>query len=190
MSHRQILPPPSTVEDAMDCVALTAHNRSECAFNLEGWQEASQCRLRSLLPRSPHQLRLLYLLRVVLRQLSTAYHYNVNHNTAKAKPLCELRVPTPATQNSKVCEHNYNNCSKKKKWLSHRSRNSKTSRQSTQACTCICLPMCKRMPTPQLHNRHNYLAVLAGNWITSQISSAPTSVTLMRSLKNLSRMRM
>ena len=53
MSHRQILPPPPTVEDAMDNVAVTPYNRPGSAFNFEGWQEAPQCRLPSLLPRSP-----------------------------------------------------------------------------------------------------------------------------------------
>ena len=53
MSHRQILPPPPTVEDGMDDVALTPYNRPECAFNFEGWQEAPQRGLLSLLRRSP-----------------------------------------------------------------------------------------------------------------------------------------
>ena len=53
MSHRQILPPPPTVEDVMDDVALTLYNRPESAFNFEGWQEAPQHRLPSLLRRSP-----------------------------------------------------------------------------------------------------------------------------------------
>ena len=53
MSHRQILPPPPTVEDAMDDVALTPHNRLDSAFNFEGWQEPPQRGLPSLLPRSP-----------------------------------------------------------------------------------------------------------------------------------------
>ena len=53
MSHRQILPPPPTVEDAMDDVALTPYNRPESAFNSQGWQEAPQRGLPSLLPRSP-----------------------------------------------------------------------------------------------------------------------------------------
>ena len=53
MSHYQILPPPPTVEDAMDDVALTPYNRPESAFYFEGWQEAPQCGLPSLLPRSP-----------------------------------------------------------------------------------------------------------------------------------------
>ena len=42
MSYCQILPPPLTVEDAMDDVALTPYNRPESAFNFEGWQEAPQ----------------------------------------------------------------------------------------------------------------------------------------------------
>ena len=53
MSHRRILPPPPTVEDAMDDVALTPYNCPNSAFNFEGWQEAPQCGLPSLLPRSP-----------------------------------------------------------------------------------------------------------------------------------------
>ena len=53
MSHHQILPPPPTVEDVMDNVALTPYNRPDSAFNLEGWQEAPQHGLPSLLPRSP-----------------------------------------------------------------------------------------------------------------------------------------
>ena len=55
MSHHQILPPPPTVEDTMDDVALTLYNRPESAFNFEGWQEQPQRVLRSLLPRSPPQ---------------------------------------------------------------------------------------------------------------------------------------
>ena len=53
MSYRQILPPLPTVEDAMDDVALIPYNRPESAFNFEGWQEAPQHGLPSLLPRSP-----------------------------------------------------------------------------------------------------------------------------------------
>ena len=53
MSHRQILPPPPTVEDAMNDVALTPYNPPDSAFNLEGWQEAPQRGLPSLFPRSP-----------------------------------------------------------------------------------------------------------------------------------------
>ena len=53
MSYSQILPPPQTVEDAMDDVALTPYNRPECAFNFEGWEEVPQRGLPSLLPRSP-----------------------------------------------------------------------------------------------------------------------------------------
>ena len=37
----------------MHNVALTPYNRPESAFNFEGWQEAPQRRLPSLLPRSP-----------------------------------------------------------------------------------------------------------------------------------------
>ena len=48
-----MLPPPPTVEDAMDDVALTPYNRPESAFNFEGWQEALQRGVPSLLPRSP-----------------------------------------------------------------------------------------------------------------------------------------
>ena len=36
-------------------MALTAYNRSESAFNLEGWQETPECGLPRLLPRSPTQ---------------------------------------------------------------------------------------------------------------------------------------
>ena len=53
MSHRQILPPPPTVEDAMVDVALTLYNCPESAFNFKGWQEAPQRGLPSLLPRLP-----------------------------------------------------------------------------------------------------------------------------------------
>ena len=53
MLHRHILPPSPTVEDAMDDVALTPYNRPDSAFNFEGWQEAPQRGLPSLLPRSP-----------------------------------------------------------------------------------------------------------------------------------------
>ena len=52
MSHRQILPPPPTVEDAVDDVALTPFIRPESAFNFKGWQEAPQRGVPSLLPRS------------------------------------------------------------------------------------------------------------------------------------------
>ena len=55
MSHRQILRPPRTVEDAMDNVALIPCNRPESAFNFEGWQEVPECGLPQLLPRSPQQ---------------------------------------------------------------------------------------------------------------------------------------
>ena len=53
MLQRQILPPPPTVEDATDDVALTPYNPPESAFNFEGWQEAPQRGLPSLLPSSP-----------------------------------------------------------------------------------------------------------------------------------------
>ena len=53
MSHCQIRPPPPTIEDIMDDVALTPYNRPESAFNFEGWQEEPQCGLPSLLPRVP-----------------------------------------------------------------------------------------------------------------------------------------
>ena len=53
MSHCQIPPPPSTVEDAIEDEALTPYNRPESAFHFEGWQEAAQRGLPSLLPRSP-----------------------------------------------------------------------------------------------------------------------------------------
>ena len=52
MWYYQILPPPPTVEDAMNNVALTPYNRPESAFNFEGWQEAPQRGLPSLLPHS------------------------------------------------------------------------------------------------------------------------------------------
>ena len=52
MSHRQILPPLPTVEDAMAEVALTAYNHPESAFNFKGWQEAPQRELLSLLLHS------------------------------------------------------------------------------------------------------------------------------------------
>ena len=41
------------VEDAMDDVALTLYNVPESAFNFEGWQEAPQRGIPSLLPHSP-----------------------------------------------------------------------------------------------------------------------------------------
>ena len=53
MLHRQILPPPPTVKYAIDDIALTPYNRTESAFNFEGWQEAPQRGLPPLLPRSP-----------------------------------------------------------------------------------------------------------------------------------------
>ena len=53
MSHHQILPPPPTVEDAMDDVALTLYNHPESAFNFEGCQEAAQRGPPFLLPHSP-----------------------------------------------------------------------------------------------------------------------------------------
>ena len=56
MSHQQILPPPPTVEDAMDDVALIHYNRLGSAFNFKGWQEALQRGLPQLLPRSPPQV--------------------------------------------------------------------------------------------------------------------------------------
>ena len=48
MSHCQILPPPLTVEDTIDEVALISYNCSESAFNFEAWQETSLCGLPSL----------------------------------------------------------------------------------------------------------------------------------------------
>ena len=53
MSHRQIVPPPPTVEDAMEDVALTPYNCPESAFNFAGWHKASERALPQLLLRSP-----------------------------------------------------------------------------------------------------------------------------------------
>ena len=55
MIHRQILPPPPTVEDIMDNVALTPYNRPQSAFNFEEWQEALERGLAQLLARSHTQ---------------------------------------------------------------------------------------------------------------------------------------
>ena len=53
MLHSHILSPPPRVEDAIDDIALTPYNCPESAFNFQGWQEAAQRGLPSLLPRSP-----------------------------------------------------------------------------------------------------------------------------------------
>ena len=55
MLHRQILPPPATVEDAMDDVALIPYNRPESAFNFEEWQEPQHRVLPQLLRLSSQQ---------------------------------------------------------------------------------------------------------------------------------------
>ena len=56
MLQRQILPPPPTVEDAMDNVALTPYNRHESGFNFEGWHEVPQRGLPSLHLGSPRSV--------------------------------------------------------------------------------------------------------------------------------------
>ena len=48
-----MLPPSPTDKDTMYDVALIPYNRPESAFNFEGWQEAPQRGLPSLLSRSP-----------------------------------------------------------------------------------------------------------------------------------------
>ena len=53
MSCHEILPPPATVEDTMDNVALTPYNRPESAFKVEEWHEALQRGLRQLLLHLP-----------------------------------------------------------------------------------------------------------------------------------------
>ena len=114
----------------------------------------------------PPRSQLLHPLTVVQRQLSIVYHYSFNHNAAKAKPLYEVKDPPPATQNSKVCRHNYNNYSQKKERPSHTSRNSRTSRQATRGCCNVLLPMCRIQPTPPQRIRNSCQVELAVNWIT------------------------
>ena len=54
-SHRQILPPPLTVEDSMDNVSLIPYYHPAATFNFEGRQEEQVCGLLQLLPHSPLQ---------------------------------------------------------------------------------------------------------------------------------------
>ena len=52
MSGFHALPPPPTVEDSMDDVALTSYRRPESAFDFDGWN-SSQSTLPQLMAREP-----------------------------------------------------------------------------------------------------------------------------------------
>ena len=155
MSHQKILPPPPTVEDTMDNVVLTPYNRSECACNFEGWQELPQCGLLSLLP---HSFPLVAPSPSTDSSLKTVIHsvpLQFQPPCRKVKPLNAVRTPPQAIRNSKTCELNYNTCGKRRKQLLYKSKNSRTSRQSTQGCSNALPPMCRILPTLTLHTKHN-----------------------------------
>ena len=166
MSHRQILLPPPTVEDGMDDVALTPYNRPEFAFNFEVWQEAPQRGLPSLLPRLPPSVATAPSTDSSSEAVIHSVPLQFQPQRRKGKPLYEVKDPAPASQNSRVSGHNYNNYSKKKKRPLHRSRNSRTNRQSTQGCSNALLPMCRIQLTPAQHIRHSCPVASAINWIT------------------------
>ena len=110
-----------------------------------------------------HKPMLHHLLIALQRQLSTAYHYNFNHNATKAKPLYEVGAPPQATRNFRAYELNYNSCNKRRKQLLHKSKDSRTSRQSTQSCSNTLLPICRIQQTPPLHIRRCYPVASAVN---------------------------
>ena len=107
-----------------------------------------------------------HLLRAVQRQLFTAHTYNFNHNAAKTKPLYEVKALSRVTQNFRAYQRNYNCCKKRRKQLWHKSKNSRTSRQSIQVCSNAPPPMCRIQLTTLQQFRHDYPVVLAVNWIT------------------------
>ena len=163
MSHGQILPLPSTVEDTMDNVVLIPYNRPESGFNFEGWQEAPQCGQLSILPRLP--------LSVAAAPSTDSSPEAVIHSLPlqfqaqrrKGKPLYEVRAPPKATQNSRAYELNYSNYHKKRKPLSYKSKSFKPSRQPTPGCFNALLPKCRIQSTHLLYIRQSYLAALVVN---------------------------
>ena len=77
----------------------------------------------------------------------------------------EVQDPPPARQNSRACDHSYNNYSKAKKWSLHRFRSSKISRQSIQGIYNKLLPRYKPLAIPPPHTKYNDPAALAISWI-------------------------
>ena len=89
------------------------------------------------------------------------YHFNCNYNAEKANPQYPVRAPLTATRNFRAFKFNYKNYNKAKKLLLHKYRSSKLGRQPTQGYYNARLPMCRIQPSPALHIKNNYLAVLA-----------------------------
>ena len=96
MSHCQILPPPPTVEDAIGDVELIPYTRPDSAFNFEGWQEAPQRGLPSLLPRSPSSVAAAPSTESSPEAViySVPLHFQPRHR--KGKALVQSQGPTPS----------------------------------------------------------------------------------------------
>ena len=148
MLHCQILPPPPTVEDTMDNVVLTPYNRPESAFNFEGWQETPLRGLLSLLPRSPPLVAATPCTDSSLEAVIHSVLLQFHHNTAKVKPLYEVRDPPPATQNSRACEHNSTTTARKGSGPRTGSEAPKPAGSQHEAATmncCQCVEYCQHL---------------------------------------------
>ena len=165
MLYQQILPISSTVEDIMDDVAHMPYNCPKSAFNFEGWQEAPQCRLPSLLPYLPPQAAPAPSTNSSLAAVIHSVLLQFQLQRRKGKPLNQVSAPLQATLNSRPCKFNYNSCSKRRTPPLYKSKNLRTSRQLTQGCSNELPPICRILPTSPLHTRHNYPAALAIRWI-------------------------
>ena len=68
MSYCQILPPPPTIEDAMEDVALTPYNRPESAFNFEDGSKHQSVDYNNFYHVPPNKPLLYHLLTAAQRQ--------------------------------------------------------------------------------------------------------------------------
>ena len=116
------------VEDTMDDMVLTPYNHSESAFNFQDGRMHHNVDYHNYGHVPLYKPQLHHSLIAVHRRLSTAYHYNFNHNAAKAKPMYEARAAAQETRNFRAYELNYNSCNKRRKQVLHKSKNFTISR--------------------------------------------------------------
>ena len=170
MSHRQILPPPPTVEDAMDDVALTPYNPPDSAFNFEGWQEAPQRGPLSLLPRSPPLVTAAPSNDSSPEAVIHSVPLQFQPQRRKGKAPIRSQGPTPSNAEFQGLRAQLQQLQQERKQLWHKCRNSRICRQPTQGHCNAPLPMCKTQPIPPQYIKHSYPVVSAVNWITSLTS--------------------